>query len=188
MKTLRWLLPFLHGVDMDAIDSVVNLAAGTGATLVAVSLITGPVKPESRRARLEHIQQSKDFLEAVKWKAARYSVPLERYEVFTGNVLQSLTLLVHDQRCDSLVLVTAEKRDLLLPALEVKHLLEDPPVSLVLLRLPMHTGRTRTWPLAPRFLSWLQRWWGRADHAGQVQDAAAVEGPRWIRTEDHGRG
>src|SRR5438067_13861187 len=109
MKTLRWLLPFMHGVDMRAIDSVVNLAASTGATLVAVSLISVPDKPGSRGARLEHIQQSKDFLEAVKWKAARYSVPVERYEVFTGIVLQSLTLLLRDQECAGVALLTAEK-------------------------------------------------------------------------------
>ena len=186
MKTLRWLLPFMHGVDMRAIDSVVNLAVSTGAKLVAVSLISVPDKPGSRGARLEHIQQSKDFLEAVKWKAARYSVPVERYEVFTGNVLQSLTLLVQDQECDSIVLVTAEKRDTLLPALEVKHLLEEPPASLVLLRLLIHTRQTRTWPLATRFLSWLERWWGRAAHAGQMQDA--VEEALWMRTEEHCRG
>ena len=41
--------------------------------------------------------------------------------------------------------------------------------------------------LAPtRFLSWLERWWGRAAHAGQMQEA--VEEPLWMRTEEHCRG
>jgi hypothetical protein len=182
MKTLRWLLPFMHGVDMRAIDSVVNLAASTGATLVAVSLISVPDKSRSGGARLEHIQQSKDFLEAVKWKAARYSVLIERYEVFTGNVLQSLTLLVHDQECDSIVLVTAEKRDMLLPALEVKHLLEEPPASLVLLRLPARAERT--WHPGTRFLTWLRRHGRQQDNIGQGTPDI-VEEPSWIRTEEH---
>lgn len=184
MKTLRWLLPFMHGVDMRAIDSVVNLAASTGATLVAVSLISVPDKSRSGGARLEHIQQSKDFLEAVKWKATRYSVPFERYEVFTGNVLQSLALLVQGQECDSIVLVTAEKRDMLLPALEVKHLLEEPPASLVLLRLPARAERT--WHPGTRFLSWLRRHGRQQNDSGQGQDTpGVVEEPSWIRTEEH---
>jgi len=61
MKTSRWLLPFTFGVDMRAIDYAVSLAGSAGATLVPVSLISAPAKG----ARLEHIQQSKDFLEAV---------------------------------------------------------------------------------------------------------------------------
>jgi hypothetical protein len=188
METQRWLLPFTWGMNMQAVDYAISLAQSAGTTLVAVSLVSVPQAPRSRGARLEHIQQSKDFLEAVKWKAARSKAPIERYEVFTADVMQSLTLLVHDQRCDGIVLVTSEKKDVLLKAAEVKHLLVAPPASLVLIRLPVDTGRKRTWPLATRFLFWLEGQWVRADHAGQVQDTPAVEGPLWIRTEEHGRG
>jgi CheY-like chemotaxis protein len=87
MKTPRWLLPFMHGVDMRAIEYTVRLAESAGATLIPVSLITAPPKG----ARLEHLQQSKDFLEAVQHKAARYLVPVERYEVFTADAQQSIT-------------------------------------------------------------------------------------------------
>src|SRR5207248_5017010 len=71
METRRCLLPFTHGVNMQAIDYAVSLAGSSGATLVAVSLVSVPQAPRPRGARLEHIQQSKDFLEAVKWKATR---------------------------------------------------------------------------------------------------------------------
>lgn len=188
METRRWLLPFTHGVDMQAIDYAVSLAGSSGATLVAVSLVSVPQAPRLGGARLEHIQQSKDFLEAVKWKAARNKVVTERYEVFTADVLQSLTLLVHDQHCDSIVLVTTEKKDVLLAAREVKHLLEVLPAPLVLIRLPMPSGRTQAWPLVARFQSWLQGLWGRADRGSSVQDEPAVEGPLWNRTEEHSRG
>jgi hypothetical protein len=104
MESPRWLFPFTHGVDMQAIDMVVRLAEERGATLVAVSLIPVPPEQRSQGARLEHIQQSKDFLEAVKFKAERHQVPIERYEVFSSNVLGSITLLTYDQRCDSIVL------------------------------------------------------------------------------------
>ena len=86
------------------------------------------------------------------------------------------------------VLVAAEKKDILLTARELKHLLEDPPASLVLIRLPLSSGRTQTWPLATRFLSWLEGRWGRADRTSQVPGAPAVEEPLWIRTEEHSRG
>ena len=175
MKEQRWLLPFTHGVNMQAIDYAVSLAQNARARLVAVSLVSVPQEPRSSGARLEHIQQSKDFLEAIKWKAARYEVPTERYEAFTGNVLQSITLLVDNQDCDSIILVTSEKKRVLLEANEVKRLLEAPPASLVLIRLPAQTKRLSTRQLGSRFLSWLQQLWQQQDDAKIEQNRPAVD-------------
>ena len=188
MKTPRWLLPFTYGVDMGAIDAVVRIAEGSGATLVAVSLISVPHEPRSRETRLEHIQQSKDFLEAVQHKAARYQVPVERYEVFTDDVIRSITVLIHDLDCDSIVLVALEKKDVLLRASELKRLFLEPPTSLVLIRLPVHTDRTQIPHLGSWFVSWLRRLWRQQDDISQVQDAPEVDGSSWIRTEEHYRG
>ena len=141
MESRRWLFPFTHGVDMRAIDTVVRLAGDEGATLVAISLIAVPPERWSQGARLEHIQQSKDFLEAIKYKAARLQVTIERYEDFTTNVLGSITLLTRDQRCDSIVLVSCGEKEILLNAYEKKRLLENPPAPLVLLRLPTRAER-----------------------------------------------
>ena len=182
MNAPRWLLPFTHGVDMGAIDSVVRFAQSAGATLVPVSLIVVPHERGSRGARLEHIQQSKDFLEAVQFKAARLQVPVERYEVFTGDLLRSIALLVQDLHCDSVVLVTAEKQDILLRASELKGLLMEPPASLMLMRLPARSGRTQT-PIN-RFLPWLRRLWGHRDDARPMPDAPGVEEPGWISMEE----
>jgi hypothetical protein len=188
MKEQRWLLPFTHGVNMQAIDYAVSLAQNAGARLVAVSLVSVPQETRSSGARLEHIQQSKDFLEVVKWKAARYEVPAERFEVFTGNVLQSITLLVYNQNCDNIILVNSEKKGVLLEANEVKRLLEAPPASLVLIRLPTHTKRLSTGQLGTRFLSWLQQLWRQKDDARFEQNGPALEEPSWIGTEEHYRG
>src|SRR5690242_9169287 len=100
----RWLLPFTHGVDTRALADVVHLAESCDATLVAVALVCKPAERGSQNIRLEYLQQSKDFLEVVKWKAKRSLVPVERYEVLTADVLQSLSLLVRDLHCDSIVL------------------------------------------------------------------------------------
>jgi hypothetical protein len=185
MNAPRWLLPFTHGVDMGAIDSVVRFAQSAGATLVPVTLIAVPHERRLPGVRLEHIQQSKDFLEAVQFKAARLEVPVERYEVFTGDVLQSIALLVQDLRCDSIVLVTSEQQEMLLHASELKRLLMEPPAALVLMRLPARAGRTQTPQVVSRFLPWLRGLWGYRDG---TQDAPGVEEPGWIGMEEPHQG
>jgi hypothetical protein len=186
MESPRWLFPFTHGVDMQAIDTVVRLAEGSGATLVAVSLIAVPPERQSQGARLEYIQQSKDFLEAVKFKAGRHKVSIERYEAFTRDVLGSIMLLTHDQHCESIVLVSCGEQDILLTACEKKCLLEDPPASLVILRLSAQAGRTRH--AYTRFLSWLHRLWEGRDVVDRVQYTPKLRGLSWVRTEEHHRG
>src|SRR2546425_881547 len=99
IKTTRLLLPFTHGVEMDTIEAAVLLAASHHATLVPLSLIRMP-QTRGKGAHLEHIQQSKDFLEAVQQKALRHGVPLERFEVFTSDAFQSISVLVHQLACD----------------------------------------------------------------------------------------
>jgi hypothetical protein len=179
MKTLRWLLPFTFGVDMRAIDAAISLAQSAGATLVPVSLVSA----SPGRARLEHVQQSKDFLEVVQNKAERHLVPLESYEVFTADVLPSLTILVHDTRCDGIVLVTEGAHTRLMQDEEVKHLLIKPPAALVLIRLPAHTGFTPPVHLGTRFLSRLRRLWEQQETTWQAQSTQVIEEPLWIRTE-----
>jgi len=186
MEPRRWLLPFTFGVDMQAIDSVVQLAEHGEVTLVAASLIAAPQEPRSRGVQLEHIQQSKDFLEVVKWKAARYGVPVELHEVYTVDAMQSIMTLIHELRCDGIVLVSRKDDEVLLYASQLKCLLESPPAKLVLIRLSEQPGRTER--LSLRFLAWLQKLWGQQDDAGSIQDVPASEEPLWIRMEEHNPG
>ena len=183
MKAPRWLLPFTHRVDMRAIDCVVRLAENAGATLVAVSLISAPPKG----ARLEHILQSKDFLEAVQHNAAHFRVPVERYEVFTVDALQSLTALVHERRCQGIVLVTGGEHSHLLRDEEVKRLLIKSPAALVLMRLSAADGLLSPPRLGARLFAWWHGLRGQQDAVGQTREkeAATVEEPLWIRTEQH---
>src|SRR5260370_18850913 len=185
MNTRRWLLPFTYGVDMQAIDSVVSLAESAGTMMVALSLVFVPKDRGSRGARLEHIQQSKDFLEAVKWKAARRQTLVEYHEVFTGDVFESIATLVHDLSCDSMILVSNGKYDALLHGYELKHLLIEPPGSFILLRLPtperLHLGA--------RLLSWLRRSLGHQGSARLVQ-APEADGhlqSRWMNIAEGDR-
>ena len=185
MEAPRWLLPFTHGVDMRAINNVVSLAKSTGTTLVAVSLISSPSKAGSRGARLEHIQQSKDFLEAIKWKASRYEVPVECYEVFTGDVMQSIASLTREMYCDAIVLVTSSKREALLQAHELKCLLIEPPASLVIIRLVADHRQTPTRHMLARFFALLRRIWRQQDASQPVPDALAMEESLGINVEEY---
>ena len=157
---------------MRAIDMVARLAEEEGATLVAVSLIAVPPEQQSQGIRLEHIQQSKDFLEAVLFKAGRHRVTIERYEVFSRNVPGSITLLTHEQRCGSIVLVSGGERETLLATQEKICLLENPPARLVLLRLPAQAGRTGS--IRASFPYWLRRHWERQDNTRREHIPASV--------------
>jgi hypothetical protein len=185
MEAPRWLLPFTYGVDMRAIDHVVSLAESAGATLVAVSLISTPHQPGSRGPRLEHIQQSKDFLEAVKWKASRYGISVERHEVFTTDVMQSIGLLTGEMHCAGIILVTSSEREALLQAHEVKQLLINPPAPLVIIRLSPDPAQIQMPHLGIRFLSWLRRLWGQQNSTWWGPNTPAVEEPPLINTEEH---
>jgi hypothetical protein len=185
MNTLRWLLPFTHGVDLPAIDDVLRLAKGSEATLVAASLVAVPDKSRSRGARLEDIQQSKDFLEAVKWKAARLEVPVERYEIFTVDAMHSLATLTHELGCDRIVLVSRGGQSLLLDAHEMKRLLLEPPVSLVVLRLTAQLAGSSARHPAARLLLRLRQYLGQQDGSLPVEDILTMESPLWVRTEEH---
>jgi hypothetical protein len=142
MMTNRWLLPFTFGVDMQAFDAALGLAQRGSATLVALSLIAVPQGKRSRGVRLEHIQQSQDFLEAVKYRAARFAIPLERHEVYTENVLESLETLPQKLGCEGMILLSRGEQALLLSSQEIQHMLSTVPVPLVLMHLSGQTHKS----------------------------------------------
>ncbi len=179
---LRWLLPFTHGVDMRAIDYLVSLAQNNRATLIPVSLVSVPNESRSQGARLEYIQQSKDFLEAVKYKAARLQVPVERYEVFTSDVIQSIAMLVRDLHCDGIVMVAIEHKEVLLRAHELKQLLVEPPTSLVLIRFPARSQEARAFYLVVGLLSWPGRLWRYRVGTRPIKNTLEAESVSQIRT------
>jgi hypothetical protein len=143
MNTWRWLLPFTHAVDMQAIDIAVRLAEHNKATLVALSLLTPsqerPGHQEQRRVpriRLECIQESKDFLEAVRWKAIRRQVAVECHEILTEDVSESIAIQVQELGCQWIVLTRHGTQEALLSAQEKEQVLMNPPAALLFLALP----------------------------------------------------
>ena len=150
MKTTRFLLPFVHGVDKYAIEQALRFAKSHEATLIPLVLIR---VPEERRkgVRLEHIQQSRDFLETVKHKASRYAVPIERLEIFTSDVVQSINLVAGEMECEGILLFIGRKDGVLLQVNEIKHLLEVPSCKLYIIHLQTNTHESFTHKLRQRF-------------------------------------
>ena len=173
-ETTRLLLPFTHGVEMDTIEAAVLLAASHHATLVPLSLILAS-QTRGKGVRLEHVQQSKDFLEAVQHKAFRHDVPLERFEVFTSDVLQSIAVLVHQLSCDGVVLLLRGRNGSLLHAEVIAQLVAMKACPLYLLYL---SSGESTWVsrLRERFSSWRPGHRQRADEHVLLQPALEERG------------
>lgn len=182
-RTTRLLLPFTHGVEMDTIEAAVLLAASRHATLVPLSLILSP-RAGRRGARLEHIQQSKDFLEAVQHKALRHGVPLERFEVFTGDVVQSMLVLVDQLGCDGILLALRGRNGSLLGAETIEQLMAMRACPLYLLYLP---SRESSWVsrLRERFSRWRPGHRQRADEHVQLQPVLEERGTQEAALTQH---
>jgi hypothetical protein len=175
MEGSRWLLPFTHGVDMQAIDAAVRLAEGASATLVAVSLISVPAKSPARGARLEHIQQSKDFLESVYYWTSEQKIPLERHEIFTPMVEERLTTLCSELSCDAIILSGRNRRAALLHPHQVKQLMAEPPVRLLYIHLEPLPEKLPVRSLGTRVLAWLRGFQG-SECSMEIEPGAAWEG------------
>jgi hypothetical protein len=121
----KMLLPFTQCVDMDAIEDAVRLAKSHNAVLVPLSLMYVSEKSWKKGPRLEQVQQSKDFLEAVRCKAAKYGVQTQRFEVTTSNVTESINLLNQELGCDAVQVFVRPRGTVLLQAREIKDLLEQ---------------------------------------------------------------
>lgn len=140
---------------MCAIEQAVLMAKGLAAMLVPVSLVHVPARRRAKGARLEDIQQSKDFLEAAKYKAGRFAVPVERLEVFTEDVVQSINTLASEMECEGILLFVGHKGGILLEAEVIKRLMETAACKLYIVRLPSRDvrGFARQW--RRRFSNWL---------------------------------
>jgi len=169
MKPTRLLLPFTHGIDMDVLEYAVLLAKGRNAILVPLALIHIPTGRQSGGARLEHVQQSKDFLEAIKHKAAYYDVPIERFEIFTSDVVESINIHAQNMDCADILLFVRDGDGILLQTDEIKHLMVQPTCKLSIIRLPSKASKRSMWTLPARFLNWLPGRRGQQDELLQVQ-------------------
>jgi hypothetical protein len=175
LKTTRFLLPFVHGVDKFAIEQAILLAKSHQAMLVPLVLIHVPEERRKKGVRLEYLQQSMDFLETVKQKADRYSVQIERLEVFTSDVVQSINLVASEMECEGILLFVSQRGGILLQLHEIKCLMEMPACKLYVLRLPTKERVSFVQELRRRFSYWLNKRSKRQGKLSQEQEYLGEE-------------
>ena len=155
MKTTRFLLPFVYGVDKFAVEQAILLTKSHHATLIPLVLINMPAEHRKKGVRLEYLQQSMDFLETVKQKADWYAVQIEKLEVFTSDVLQSIHLVASEMECEGILLFVGYKGGILLNTQQIKGLMESPMCKFYLTRLPTEAPKGYTRALRLLFSRWL---------------------------------
>ena len=158
MNVSRLLLPFTHGVDLPAIEYTVRLAHYCGATLVVLSLVRTSGDRRFRGVRLEYIQQSNDFFEAVRHKAARYQVPVECHEVVAaGDVDQGIMASASSLHCEAMVVVMRARDGVFLHRCEIERLFKRQSFPLLFMRLSSNEERPQR-----SLLDWFCFFWRRS--------------------------
>lgn len=164
----RLLLPFTFGVEMDVLETLVLLASNQRATLIPLSLISLP-STKRKGVRLELIQQSKDFLEAVRKIAARHHVPLEPVEALTPHAAHSILLSVEQLHADAILLATRGTRGSLLDMEMIEQLIESKPCSLFVVSFPPKKSDRWRARVRRRFANV----WPQSTGAGEPQEQRA---------------
>jgi hypothetical protein len=136
VRKKRLLLPFTTAIDKDALAWAVQIARNEDAILVLLALIRVPQMQPPERVRYEDTQQARDFLEAGRYEALKYQVPIERYEIVTDDSIQSIDLVMQQMFCDKLLLFVREDRPLLLTPAESERLLAGGRYPFSVVRLP----------------------------------------------------
>lgn len=166
----RLLLPFTFGVEMEVLDSLVRLASHQHATLIPLSLIPLPAQ-KRKGVRLELLQQSKDFLEAVHYKAARHRLPLEPVEIFTRDITHSILTTVEQLHCDGMLLAARSARGSLLDMETIQQLLRVHPCALFVVYFP--AKKPGNWMAKGQ--AWLTRRWSDKRDQSESQHNATSE-------------
>jgi hypothetical protein len=107
-------------VRTDALEYAVLMAQSRNAILVPLSLIN---ERGGKGARLEDIQQSRDFLAAIAHKALKHGVEIEQKEVYTADPVTSIRECMRTMNCDGLLLLVEKGKGVLLQTVEIKHVM-----------------------------------------------------------------
>ena len=194
MKNTRLLLPFTERIDLAALACAARFAKSQHATLVPLALIPLSKQQKVEEPRLEAIEQANDFLEAMKYQAARAGVEVEPCTLWTFEVVRSIRLLAQEMMCGGILLFLREGMPVLLSSEVVKCLLAEVSTTLLIIRLSPDNGRT--WQISSRLHRVFVRIRGIFAHQkkSSLFQASAIAGgtmialePGEISSQDHVR-
>lgn len=160
---------------MEAIDIAVSFARSHQATLVPLVLLHVAQREHPRGVRLEFLQQAQDFLEAVSHKAVKNNVAVERFEVVTPSVEESIAYFTASGKYAGLLLFMRDSKGILLSLSEIKALLlqEHKGLSFYVVYLPSRRHARRVSGSARWFASWFNR--GQKPQTQQTLPSTQVE-------------
>jgi hypothetical protein len=158
MKRRRILLACTMGVDREGLRWAVQLARHEEALLVLVALIVVPDLQKRPVVRYEMHHEARDFLEITRIEASQLEVEIERYEVETDDVVQSINGLATRLNCEKMLLFFRESKPLFLRPVEVAALLEEISVPYSIVRLPARKESLPGQWWRECFLPWLFRY------------------------------
>lgn len=138
MTTTRLLLPFTGNLNVPALSYAIQFAEQCQATLVPLALIR--VMPH-KAARLEHIQQAQDFLECIRYKAQRQSVPIEQARIYTSDAVRSIEAVAGEMNCEAVMLFLSNTEEVLLDLAELRELMDRASCNAHLVLLPTRRAR-----------------------------------------------
>lgn len=138
IKPTRFLFPFMHSMNAEAVEQAVQLASSRHATLVPVSLVYLSEKAKAKGPRLEFVEQANDFLETVRCRAARCHVPVEPVEVITSDVAQAINGLARELDCDAILLFARNNEQMMLDVRVAQIVMQQATRRVYLMRLKAH--------------------------------------------------
>lgn len=120
--TPRLLIPFTRNIQRDALEYVIQYSQHHAGMLVALACI--PEKHD-QQIRYEDRMQARDFSRMLNMMALQHCVAVERYEVVTNNVAQTILHLSKELCCDEIVLFPAQHKDVLLDKATIAQLRQE---------------------------------------------------------------
>jgi hypothetical protein len=139
MDEERVLLPFVDGVNVEAIDYALRFSKAAQLPLVALALIP---QPPMGSVRAEHVQQAKDFLETIAARAEMHSVSIERHESFSQDTSSSVFAALLQLHCRGIIFLLQNDIPCFLDLKDMQNVQQSIDVNVYILHLPQKEKKT----------------------------------------------
>ena len=152
MNEERVLLPFVDGVNIEAIDYALRFSKAAQLPLVVLGLIP---QPATGNARAEHVEQVQDFLETIAARAEMHGLSsIERHESFSQDIPRSILDALVQLHCRGIIFLLYNDIPCFVDLKDVKKVQQSTSANVYLLHLPQKKKKQseRKSPGLPSFL------------------------------------